>query len=192
MPQQPVIAVFGSSNTAHDDPLYEEAVRCGRLLAEAGYAVVTGGYAGVMEAASRGATSAGGRVIGITAPQMFPDRAGANRWVAEERTAAGLTDRIHQLLETSDAAIVLDGGIGTFTELVVSWCLCATDLLGSRPPRPLVAVGERWKMVVSGLAEVLDADPSLVACVPDSEAAVAEIARRLPPTPGEGRDSRPK
>ena len=192
MTPQPMIAVFGSSNTGRDEALYQEATRCGRLLAEAGYAVVTGGYGGVMEAVSRGAASAGGRVIGITAPEMFPDRTGANRWVAEERAAAGLTDRIHHLLESSHAAIVLEGGIGTFTELVVSWCLSSTDVRRGRHPRPLVAVGSRWRALVAGLAEALEADASLVTWVPDSAAAVAEIARRLPPTPLEERDNRPR
>jgi uncharacterized protein (TIGR00730 family) len=192
MTPQPVIAVFGSSRTGGDEVLYEEALQCGRLLAEAGYAVVTGGYGGVMEAVSKGAASAGGRVIGITAPEMFPNRTGANRWVAEERSATGLTDRIHHLLESSRAAIVLDGGIGTFTELVVSWCLSSTDALRGRPPRPLVAVGSRWSTLVADLAEALEADASLVTCVVDSAAAVAEIARQLPPTPWEEQDSRPR
>ena len=185
MTRQPVIAVFGSSDTGQDEALYEEATLCGRLLAEAGYAVITGGYGGVMEAVSKGAASAGGRVIGITAPEMFPNRTGANRWVAEVRAATSLTDRIHHLLGSSHGAIVLEGGIGTFTELVVSWCLSSTDVLRGRHPRPLVAVGSRWRTLVAGLAGALEADASLVTCVPDSAAAVAEIAHRLGPTPSE-------
>ncbi|MBS1195807.1 MAG: family Rossman fold protein, partial [Actinobacteria bacterium] len=53
----PVIAVFGSSAGRPGDPGYEAARTCGRLLAEAGYAVATGGYAGTMEACSRGAAA---------------------------------------------------------------------------------------------------------------------------------------
>ena len=60
----PAISVFGSARTKPDDPMYRAAEECGRKLVAAGYAVITGGGPGVMEAANRGAREAGGRSIG--------------------------------------------------------------------------------------------------------------------------------
>ena len=62
------VAVFGSSQTEPGSLEWEEARRAGTRLGEAGYAVITGGYGGTMEAVSSGAADAGGHVIGVTAP----------------------------------------------------------------------------------------------------------------------------
>lgn len=179
----PVVAVFGSSAGEPGQPAYEAARTCGRLLAEAGYTVATGGYGGTMEACSRGASEAGGRVIGVTAPTAFPGRPGANRWVDEEIPAGTITERIHLLLGGSDACLALDGSIGTLTELVVAWNLAFVDGLSGVPARPVVAVGPAWAAVVAYLAGATGSDPSGVTLVPDVAAAVAEVCRRVPPSP---------
>jgi len=171
-----VIAVFGSSTVAPEEPRYADGVTCGRLLAEAGYAVATGGYGGLMEAVSRGAADAGGPVYGITAPEAFPDRPGANAFVDREISALSITERIHRILTLSSACIALDGSIGTLTELVMAWNVAYVDRLAGRPPKPIVAVGERWAGVVSFLAEQAETDESLVACTPTVTEAV-EIIR---------------
>ena len=176
----PVVAVFGSSAGRPGEPPYEAARSCGRLLAEAGYAVATGGYGGVMEACSRGASDAGGRVIGVTAPAAFPGRPGANRWVQEEISAGTITERIHLLIGESDACLALDGSIGTLTELVMAWNLAFVDALSGVPARPVVAVGPTWAAVVAYLAEATGSDPSGVTLVPDVAAAVDEVRRRVP------------
>ena len=67
------VAVFGSSEPAEGDTLYDTARRLGGLLARCGYRVVTGGYGGVMEAACRGAREAGGATVGVTC-SIFRDR----------------------------------------------------------------------------------------------------------------------
>jgi uncharacterized protein (TIGR00725 family) len=180
----PVIAVFGSSAGRPGDPGYEEARACGRLLAEAGYAVATGGYAGTMEACSRGAAEAGGRVIGVTAPAAFPGRSGANAWVGEEWPAPTITERIHHMLSISAACLTLDGSIGTLTELMVAWNVAYIARLGGLPPRPVIAVGPSWAALVPALAHAVATDASLVTLAPDVAAAVAEVRRRVPaPTP---------
>ncbi len=176
----PVIGVFGSSAGQPGEPGYEAARTCGRLLAEAGYTVATGGYSGVMEACSRGASEVGGKVVGVTAPAAFPGRPGANRWVQEEIPAATITERIHLLLGRSDACLALDGSIGTLTELVMAWNLAFVDGLSGTPSRPVVAVGPTWAAVVAYLAEATGSDPSGVTLVPDVTAAVAEVRRRVP------------
>jgi len=176
----PVIAVFGSSVVRPGEAAYESARECGRLLAEAGYAVATGGYGGAMEACSRGAADAGGRVIGVTAPAAFPGRPGANHWVRVEIPAPTLTERIHLMLNGSAACIALDGSIGTLTELLMAWNLAFVAGLSGRPARPVVAVGPTWAAVVAYLAAVIHSDPAGVTLVPDVGAAVAEVGRRVP------------
>ena len=152
----PVIAVFGSSAGRPGEPGYEEARSCGRLLAEAGYAVATGGYAGTMEACSRGAAAAGGRVIGVTAPGAFPGRSGANAWVGEEWPAATITERIHHILSISAACITLDGSIGTLTELLVAWNIAFIAGLAGAPAKPVIAVGPSWAALVPELARAAE------------------------------------
>ena len=175
----PQIAVFGASATPPDHPDYRAGLRLGRLLAEGGFAVATGGYSGLMEAVSRGAAEAGGHVVGITAPGLFPSRPGANEWVAEERPAATLTDRIGDMLATSAASIALQGSIGTMTELLVAWNDAFITALDGSEPGPVVAVGEAWAEFVSAIGERLATDASLVTCVDDVESAAAEVAARL-------------
>ncbi len=176
----PVIAVFGASRSAPGDGLYEQGVECGRLLAEAGYAVATGGYGGLMEAVSRGAHGAGGHVVGVTAPEVFPDRTGANSFVIEEWKAAHLMERIHEMTRLSAAAITLPGSLGTLTELVAAWNLGFVARFSGGTPKPLITVGEAWRTIVADLAGVLDTDAALVTCVGDVPAAVAVVQETVP------------
>jgi uncharacterized protein (TIGR00725 family) len=178
--EAPVVAVFGSSAGSPGEAGYEAARTCGCLLAEAGYAVATGGYGGTMEACSRGAADAGGQVIGVTAPAAFPGRPAANPWVGEEVPAATIPERIHKILARSAACIVLDGSIGTLTELVVAWNVAFVAALAGVPAKPVVAVGPNWRAVVEHLARATRSDPGPVTLVPDIASAVAEVLRRVP------------
>ena len=178
---RPVITVFGASRSRPGDGHYEAGERCGRLLAEAGFSVATGGYGGLMEAVSRGAQAAGGAAVGVTAPSVFPDRPGANAFVTEELRAASLVERIHQLTELSVASIALHGSLGTLTELVVAWNVAFVARLGETSPKPVVAVGPQWRSVVEALAAAVDTDGSLVTCVDTVDEAVAAVRRRVAP-----------
>lgn len=175
----PVVAVFGASQTPPDHPDWDAAVRCGAGLAEAGFAVATGGYGGIMEAVSRGAAEAGGHVIGYTAPAVFSGRIGANEFVAEEVPAATLTERIHVMLARSNGAIALDGSIGTLAELVIAWNVAFVAQFSDETAKPVVAVGQRWRRIVADLTEDLATDGSLVTCVDDVDAAVVAVSRVL-------------
>ena len=157
-----VVAVFGASAPLPGEPVYEEGVRCGRLLAEAGYAVATGGYAGLMEAVSLGAREAGGRVIGVTVPDVFPDRPGGNAHLTEETRTASLLERIHEMVDLSVASIALPGSLGTATELLVAWNLAYVARFTGARPKPVVAVGEQWRRLVPLLTDELRTDGSLV------------------------------
>jgi uncharacterized protein (TIGR00730 family) len=133
------VAVFGSSEPAPGEPLYRTAVEVGALVARARGIVVTGGYGGVMEAASRGAREAGGSTIGVTCA-AFGSRE-PNRWLVEARSTADLHDRQRELITSSRGFIVLPGGAGTLSELTLLWALERAGCLG---PRPVVVLGDVW------------------------------------------------
>ena len=134
----PVVGVYGSARLPETNEHYQYAVEVGRALAEAGFIVATGGYAGVMEAVSKGAREAGGEVIGYTVTSW--DGLPANRYVTEQHDSADLFDRLRRFSEL-DLLIALDGGLGTLAEVVVSWNLLQ---VGS-DARPLLMVGEQWQ-----------------------------------------------
>jgi predicted Rossmann-fold nucleotide-binding protein len=96
-----------------------------------------------MEAVSRGASEAGGHVIGVTCIDIEEWRGTApNQWVKEERRKKTLTERLMGLIEGCDAAIALPGGAGTLAEISLMWNLMIVESL---PPRPLILVGSGWQ-----------------------------------------------
>jgi uncharacterized protein (TIGR00725 family) len=147
MPSTPAraIAIFGSSQTTPGSTEWVDAESVGARLAAAGLAVVTGGYGGTMEAVSHGAATAGGRVVGVTAPDLFTKRAGANRYVTEEVEATSLTERLGLLTDLADGALVLPGSIGTAAELVVAWNINHIARRNGGTRFPTVAIGEGWR-----------------------------------------------
>lgn len=181
MEQGRIVAVFGSSRAVPGDGLYEQGVELGRRLAEAGFGVVNGGYAGLMEAVSAGAAGADGRAVGVTAPPLFPARAEGNRFLTEEIPAGSLTERIHVMWEMSYAAVVCPGSIGTFTELAVVWNDAVLAARRGAPPRPVVAFRGRWAELVIQLTGDLGADPGLVSLVDSPSEAVEELLRLIGP-----------
>ncbi|MEN8234318.1 MAG: LOG family protein [Actinomycetota bacterium] len=173
------VAVFGASSPLPGDAVYDDGIRCGRLLAEAGFAVATGGYAGLMEAVSYGARQAGGRVIGVTVPDVFPDRPGGNAHLTEETRTASLLERIHEMVDLSVASIALPGSLGTATELLVAWNLAYVARFTDSPPKPIVAVGDQWRHLVPLLTDELGTDGSLVTTVDTVDEAVRAITTSL-------------
>jgi len=173
------IAVFGASQSMPGDAHYEAAARCGRLLAEAGLAVATGGYSGSMEAVSLGAKRAGGHVIGVTAPAVFPDRARANDHLTTETPAASLVERIGLLADGTSGSIALWGSLGTAAELIVAWNLAYVAPFAGLAPKPIIAVGEPWTSLIPHLESELATTPDLVTVVSDVDEAVTEMVGRL-------------
>ena len=149
------ISVFGSSQSREGDTAYTEAIGLGRLLAERGHTVLTGGYIGTMEAVSRGAKEAGGHVIGVTCEDIETWRkVKANAWVMEEIKKKTLEERLHALIHESDAALALPGGPGTLTEISLMWNLMIVESLHRRP---LILIGDGWQSVFDQLFKGLDA-----------------------------------
>ena len=174
-----IVSVFGASGTRPGDPEYAAGLAVGKQLAESGFAVATGGYGGIMEAACRGASDAGGITVGVTAPGVFPGRSGANPWVQHEIPADDLIERIGIMMKMSAAFIAMPGSIGTLAELIVAWNLAFVAPFAGRQFGPVVAVGETWESVVPELADRLDTNGELVTVVPDGRTAVAAIVAEL-------------
>jgi len=137
------VAVFGSANALEGDDLYDLAYQLGKLLAEAGHTVMTGGYCGTMEATSRGASEAGGHTIGVTSKEIESFRPGGpNPWVREVIPSVTLGDRIAILTRQADAFVALPGGVGTLAEVATAYNLIA---IGAIRVRHLIVIGEGWK-----------------------------------------------
>jgi hypothetical protein len=161
------IAVFGSSEPAHGDALYATARHVGELLAHCGYRVVTGGYGGVMEAASRGAAEAGGATLGVTC-SIFRDRE-PNPYLAEAVETEDLHDRTRELIRRSDGFVVLSGKSGTLAELSLLWAL---HRAGCLERRPVVLLGGEWRhllrhLVRAGILEAAQFDVTRVVDTPE-------------------------
>jgi uncharacterized protein (TIGR00730 family) len=149
------ITVFGGSQPKEGDASYAEACELGKLLAEAGHTVLTGGYIGTMEAVSRGANEAGGHVIGVTCANIEAWRpVKPNAWVQEERRFATLQERLNELVLACDAAIALPGGPGTLTEIALTWNLM---IVHSIPVKPLILTGAGWRSVMESFYNSFEA-----------------------------------
>ena len=134
------IAVFGSSEPAPGEPLYQLARELGALLADAGFVVVTGGYGGVMEGASRGAREHGGATLGVTC-ETFGHRE-PNPYLDRSIPTPDLYRRQKELVERSAGYVVLQGRAGTVSELALLWALNRAGCLGRRP---VILLGSYWK-----------------------------------------------
>lgn len=168
----PIVGVYGSARLPETDEHYQYAVAVGRALAGEGFIVATGGYAGVMEAVSKGARDVGGEVIGYTVTSW--DGLPANRYVTEEQDSKDLFERLRKFSEV-DLLIALDGGLGTLAEVVVSWNLLQ---VGS-DARPLLMVGEQWQALHNYVRKTLivgEADLDVVRILPEGSSAAVVAA----------------
>jgi|Deesub1362A_J573_1020465.scaffolds.fasta_scaffold08892_2 hypothetical protein len=140
---QPIAVVFGKARLDPGAPEYQEAMWLGAQLARRGYGLATGGYAGAMEACSKGAAQAGGLVIGVTCDQIERWRdVHPNRWVQRQIRVPTLSERMLKLIALGDLWIALPGGIGTLSEISLTWSLLQTGELASGP---LILVGPLWQ-----------------------------------------------
>jgi uncharacterized protein (TIGR00730 family) len=137
-----IVTIFGGSKCKHDSEEYLEAQELGRRLAEAGFTICTGGYLGVMEAASRGAREAGGRVFGIVMNQFKSE---PNRYLTDKVATNHFYERLQNLITRSVGFVAFRGGMGTVTEISLVWNKLQTRVLDRRP---IVLVGDCWRDVV--------------------------------------------
>ena len=170
-----IVTIFGGSKCRETDLEYAQAVRVGELLADSGFTICTGGYAGVMEAASRGAHERGGRVVGITMNQFKSE---PNRYLTEKVPSEHFYERLQRLIIQSVGYIALRGGMGTVTEISLVWNKLQTHVLD---PRPLVLLGECWPPIVAEWQRhlvVSDTDVQILDFAHTPEDAVAIIKEK--------------
>lgn len=171
------ITVFGGSRCGPEAAEYNQAIELGRLLVEAGFDVCSGGYAGVMEAISRGAHEAGGQVIGVTMEQF---KSAPNPYLKKIEPSVDFYARLQTLILESVGYIALRGGMGTVTEISLVWNKLVMNVL---PQRPLILLGECWPRAIECLREHLvisDFDMTYLSFARTSEEAVAILRQHIP------------
>jgi uncharacterized protein (TIGR00730 family) len=149
----PAVSVFGSARTTPDQPDYALGVEVGSGLVKAGYAVITGGGPGIMEAANRGASQAGGLSIGLGIELPFEQ--GMNRWVDLGVNFRYFFARKTMFVKYAQGFVVLPGGFGTFDELFEALTLVQTHKVTGFP---IVLIGTAyWRGLLDWLGgPVLD------------------------------------
>jgi uncharacterized protein (TIGR00730 family) len=135
----PAVSVFGSARTPVDDPEYVKAHEIGRALARGGYAVITGGGPGVMEAVNRGASEAGGLSVGLGIELPFEQH--LNDWVNIGINFRYFFARKTMFVKYAQAFIILPGGFGTLDELFEALTLVQTHKVTRFP---VVLVGRAY------------------------------------------------
>jgi uncharacterized protein (TIGR00730 family) len=174
----PAVTVFGSARTAEGDALYGVARTLGRRLAEAGYAVITGGGPGTMEAANRGCQEGGGLSVGCNIE--LPHEQGLNPYVDLGVEFRYFFARKTMFVKYADGFVILPGGFGTLDELFEALTLIQT---GKVRHFPVVLVGrEYWSGLLDWIRGTLiphgtvgEADLALLHLTDDPEEAVEMI-----------------
>ncbi|HWG98490.1 MAG TPA: TIGR00730 family Rossman fold protein [Pilimelia sp.] len=150
----PAVSVFGSARSKPGSPDWELAEQLGRALALAGYAVITGGGPGVMEAANKGAAEAGGLSVGLGIELPFEQ--GINDWVDIGIDFRYFFARKTMFVKYAQAFVVLPGGFGTLDELFEALTLVQTRKVTRFP---VVLMGEAyWSGLLAWLRDTMQAD----------------------------------
>jgi uncharacterized protein (TIGR00730 family) len=150
----PAVSVFGSARTPPDHPTYALAERLGSALVAAGFAVITGGGPGAMEAANKGASEAGGISVGLGIE--LPWESGLNGWADVGINFRYFFARKTMFLKYSQGFVVLPGGFGTLDELFEALTLVQTKKVTRFP---IVLVGsDYWAGLLSWMKDVCMAD----------------------------------
>lgn len=183
----PAIGVFGSARTRSDAHDYAIAEQVGRRLAEEGFAVITGGGPGAMEAANKGASEAGGASVGLGIE--LPFEAGLNQWVDKGINFRYFFARKTMFVKYAQGFVVLPGGLGTFDELFEALTLVQTQKVTSFP---IVLMGvDYWSGLLAWMRDTVLAegkinpqDLDMITLTDDVDEAVAMMvaarAHRVP------------
>jgi uncharacterized protein (TIGR00730 family) len=189
---RPAVSIFGSARVQEGHPVYEEARTVGRRFAEAGFAVVTGGGPGVMEAANRGTREGGGLSVGFNIE--LPHEQHENAYLDIELTFRHFYARKTMFVKAAEGFVIFPGGFGTLDELFESLTLIQT---GKVIHFPVVLFDSAyWAGLLGWIRERLLADAmispddvELLHITDSSEEAVARIvdayAQRSARTPAE-------
>jgi len=186
---RPGVTIFGSARVAEGTATYEAARETARRFADAGFAVVTGGGPGVMEAANRGAKDAGGLSVGFNI--LLPHEQGLNPYCDIAVTFKHFYARKVMFVKSAEGFVIFPGGFGTMDELFESLTLIQTGKIGSFPV--VLFDTDYWgemlgwiraEMLVDGLVSPGDLD--LLRLTDEPEEAVAWVTSMLDARRAEG------
>ncbi|MBM4038058.1 MAG: TIGR00730 family Rossman fold protein [Planctomycetes bacterium] len=185
---RPRVAVWGSARTRPGTPCYEQARALARRLAEEGYAVVTGGGPGIMEAANRGAAEGGGASVGLNI--VLPYEQAANPYANYRMGFRYFFSRRVMFVKESSGVVVLPGGLGTLDELFEILTLKQTNRIEDLPI--ILFESSYWRGLLDWMRDTLlvqgaisAEDMGLFEVADDVEAVVRALARAhagQPPT----------
>ena len=156
------VAIFGDAEAKKNDQHFIDAYNTAKLLAENGYTVVNGGGDGIMLAATLGAKAGGGKVeIVVLDPKKKPANfEGYNKEnydLADKiYSTPNYPERLSKLIEVGEAFVIFNGGVGTLSEIGLSWQMAKFDF-GSH--EPLIFFGEQMNSVIEELVKSLNYDP---------------------------------
>jgi len=175
---RPAVTLFGSARVHEGHPVYEEARRVGRLFAEAGWAVVTGGGPGVMEAANRGAKEGGGLSVGFNIE--LPHEQYENPYLDIELTFHHFYARKTMFVKAAEGFVIFPGGFGTLDELFESLTLIQTGKVFHFPV--VLFDSDYWEGMIAWLRErplaggmISTEDAELLHLTDSPEEAVARV-----------------
>jgi uncharacterized protein (TIGR00730 family) len=177
----PAVSVFGSASIREGDPVYDLGRQVGRLLAESGFSVVTGGGPGAMEAANRGAFEAKGKSVGLCI--QLPREQASNPYTTVRINFRYFFIRKVMFVKYAIAYVILPGGFGTMDELFEAMTLIQTNRI---KPFPVILLGkDYWKDLIAWIKKTMlikhrmicPDDMDLFQVVDDPAAAVTAIKR---------------
>ena len=156
------VAIYGDADAKKTDQHFIDAFNTAKLLAQNGYTIVNGGGAGIMLAATLGAKAGGGKVeIVILDPKKKP--ANFEGYNKENHDLADKTystpnypERLNKLIDVGEAFVIFNGGVGTLSEIGLSWQMAKFDF-GHH--EPLIFFGEQMNSVIEELVKSLNYDP---------------------------------
>lgn len=177
----PAVSVFGSASISEQSPVYKLGREVGRLLAESGFTVITGGGPGAMEAANRGAFEAGGKSVGLCI--QLPKEQAANPYTNVKINFRYFFVRKVMFVKYAMAYVILPGGFGTMDELFEAMTLIQTHRI---KPFPVILLGkDYWKDLITWIKKTMlmkhgmicPDDMDLFQLIDDPAAAVSAIKR---------------
>lgn len=168
-----VVSIFGGYDPGPGEADFEVAGQVGRVLAELGYALANGGYAGTMEASAQGAMQAGGHTLGVVCDIW--DRP-PNEHIAEIVRTKTYEERLQTLIDLGTGGYVaLPGATGTLVELAVVWEQACKGFVS--PPRPIACMGAFWRPLVEMMTRARAKSGRFVRVLEDPE----ELREMFPP-----------
>lgn len=134
-----IVAIFGRADIKENEEMFFECYKCAKILASNGFSIVTGGYGGIMEAASKGAYDSFGEAIGVIC-SSFAERK-PNKYLTKVIVAKDLFERQRNIIELANFFIAFEPKAGTLSEVSL---LLALRKSGIKGDSPLCLIGRKW------------------------------------------------